>query len=127
MILAALLIPTLALIGQVHAIPIIPTPAHNVSSLAETSHPAACDINHCRTLSAIIYSCLVTIFACTWLSFHPDIPNSTYTQWRIRAHHLFSVVLSFLVPELTVTKAATQCWRVWKLTPEFQRKFQGMC
>ena len=128
MISAALLIPTLALIGRMHATPIIPTLAHNVSSLAETSHSPACsDINHCRTLPAIVYGCLVTIFACTWLSFHPDIPNCTYTLSRIRAHHFFSVMWSFLVPELVIMKAAIQWWRVRRLTPKLQRKFQGMC
>ena len=128
MISTALLIPALALIGQMHATPIIPTLAHNVSSLAETSHSPACnDINNCRTLPAIVYGCLVTIFACTWLSLHPNIPNYTHTLWRIRVHHLFSVVWSFLMPELIITKAATQWWEVRKLTPELQRKFQGMC
>ena len=128
MIPATLLVPTLALIGRMHATPIIPTSVHNVSSLAETSHSPACnDINNCRTLPAIIYGCLVTIFACTWVSLHPDIPNCTHTLWRIRVHHLFSVVWSFLMPELIITKAAEQYCRVWKLTPGFQRKFQGMC
>jgi hypothetical protein len=31
------------------------------------------DINNCRTISSIIWSCFSTIFLCTWVSLHPNI------------------------------------------------------
>ncbi|KAJ7151302.1 hypothetical protein C8R43DRAFT_1190704 [Mycena crocata] len=35
----------------------------------------SCDnINECRKLFDIVWGCLVTIFACTWVSVHPNVP-----------------------------------------------------
>lgn len=35
-----------------------------------------CDtIGHCRTVWNIIWSCLITIFACIWVAIHPNIPQ----------------------------------------------------
>jgi len=116
------LIPALAFIGQIHAAPLS---AHNISSLANalSDSPACNDIHKCRTQWSIIYSCLATIFACTWVSFHPDIPDRTHTQWRIRVTRVLSVFVSFLVPELTVAKAASEYWKV----REYKFPFHGAC
>lgn len=32
-------------------------------------------IGHCRTVWNIIWSCLITIFACIWVAVHPNIPQ----------------------------------------------------
>ena len=32
------------------------------------------DLTHCRTIWNIIWSCLVTIFSCTWVAVHPNVP-----------------------------------------------------
>lgn len=32
-------------------------------------------IGHCRTVWNIIWSCLITIFACIWVAIHPNIPQ----------------------------------------------------
>ncbi|KAF7300770.1 hypothetical protein MKEN_01302200 [Mycena kentingensis (nom. inval.)] len=32
------------------------------------------DIRDCRQLSDIIWSCIVTTFACVWVSVHPNVP-----------------------------------------------------
>ena len=116
MISPVLLVPALAFIGRMHASAAIPYHHHNTSFMVDaSSHASACnDIHHCRTTWSIVYSCLATICACTWFSYHPDVPNRTYTRGRIRAIRFVSRVLSFLLPELTVAKAATQCWKVLK-------------
>lgn len=115
------LIPALAFIGRIHAAAIDPYPPHNhsISSILDhSSHSPACnDIKHCRTLWSVIYGCLATIFACTWVSFHPDVPSRYDTQCRILAIRVFSVVISFLVPELTVAKAVSQWWQLWEHEP----------
>ena len=121
MISPVLLIPALAFIGRMHASAVIPYDHHNTPFMADASpqaHASACnDIHHCRTTQSIVYSCLATIFICTWFTYHPDVPNRTYTRGRIRATRFVSRVLSFLLPELTVAKAATQCWKVLKWKP----------
>jgi len=87
--ISTVLILALAFIGQIHAAPLF---AHNISSLADASpdSPACNDIHNCRTLASIIYSCLATIFACTWGSYHPDIPKRTHTPWRFALPTFFS-------------------------------------
>ena len=32
------------------------------------------DLVHCRTIWNIIWSCLVTVFSCTWVAIHPNVP-----------------------------------------------------
>jgi hypothetical protein len=117
-----ILISGLALIGRLHATPFPYTP-HTTSSLSleVTSHSQSCnDIYSCRTLWGIIYGCLATIFACTWTSFHPDVPDRTHTLSRIRVTRISSVLISFFVPELTIARAASQCWRARKYKYPFQ-------
>jgi len=48
----------------------LPIPAAN-----DESESASCiDVNNCRTLLGIIWSCLTTVFLCTWVAIHPNIP-----------------------------------------------------
>ena len=115
MVSTDLLIPALAFIGQTHAAPInLFAALYDASPLKDLSprSPACNDIHSCRTLLSIIYGCLATIFACTWVSYHPDVPNRTHSACRVRAVHFLAVVISFLVPELTVAKAASQWWHL---------------
>ena len=48
-----------------------PIPAVDYSSI-----PSSCeDLGHCRTLLGIVWSCITTIFLCTWVSIHPNVPE----------------------------------------------------
>ena len=124
MVYSAPLIPVLAVVGQILASPTPAFPPLNTSSLAGNSTtPSACDsIYHCRTPWNLVYGCIITIFACTYLSFHPDIPDRTHTLWRIRVTHICSVLAGFLVPELIVARAALQ----WRWVREEAPEIQGM-
>jgi hypothetical protein len=44
--------------------------------------PSCDDLYHCRKLTDIIWSCGTTIFACTWLSIHPNIPYPSAKQGK---------------------------------------------
>ena len=45
-------------------------------AISERSTAPSCDnINECRTLLGIVWSCLTTIFLCTWVAIHPNIPR----------------------------------------------------
>ena len=114
----------LTLLAQrIDAAPAAPSPAPNISLTTRAFKGPACrDVHSCRTLWEILYSCLVTTFACTYLSYHPDVPDLTYTAWRIRAIRSCTTAISFLMPELVVAKAASQWWEVWK----YDFPFEGM-
>ena len=62
----------------------------------------------CRSLADIIRSCIATIFLCTWVSMHPNIPSPDErwptTAWR-RAGLM---LLALFVPEAVIAWALRQ-------------------
>lgn len=93
------------------------------SSVAALESSACHDSNHCRSTCDIIWSCATTIFLCIWVSFHPDVPYPTVTEWRVTAIRVLNMVVSFVVPELTVGVAAAEWWE----TRQHRSPFQGAC
>ena len=70
------------------------------------------DLAHCRTIWNIIWSCLATIFSCTWVAVHPNVPCPKRREangWIQRCiwipllsfaeHRLLLLVCGLLVPE----------------------------
>lgn len=105
-----LLVPALTIIRQIHAVAIPAFPSLNTSSSVESlSTSSSCDSIHgCRTMWDIVYGCLATIFACTYTSFHPDVPDQT----RIHINRTLAAIIGFFVPEYAVAMAASQCLEV---------------
>ena len=46
------------------------------------------------------------------VSYHPDVPDRTHTACKVGAVRFLALVIPFLVPELTVAKAASQWWQL---------------
>ncbi|KAJ7151317.1 hypothetical protein C8R43DRAFT_886872 [Mycena crocata] len=66
------------------------------------------DINDCRKLFDIFWSCLVTVFACTWVSVHPNLPPPNL-KWHARLwRRLKLMLIAIIAPELMVGFAARQ-------------------
>lgn len=85
----------------------LPTPSLDVP-LASATAPASStcnDIQNCRTMWDIIWGCVSTIFLCTWVSYHPDVPEATHTERRIFFTRVISVLYALLAPELLLAKA----------------------
>ena len=74
------------------------------------------DLGHCRMIWNIVWSCLVTIFSCTWVAVHPNVPclkKQEATSWIQRCignpllsfteHCLPFFVCALLVPEYVLT------------------------
>jgi hypothetical protein len=61
-----------------------------------------------RTISSIVYSCLLTLFACTWTAVHPNLPapddNKIKAFWR----RLKVVLVTLIAPEYTLYWALMQ-------------------
>jgi hypothetical protein len=73
----------------------------------DQSTPASCsDIGHCRTIWNIIWSCLVTIFGCTWVAVHPNIPNAEDKWFTLRRLQL--MVMALIAPEMVIIWAMRQ-------------------
>ena len=95
-----------------------PTPSVDHRSLA-ANH--CTDLTHCRSIWNIVWSCLVTIFSCTWVVVHPNIPcpktreaNSWIGKciWNpllsFAEHRLPLFICALLVPEYVLAWAIRQ-------------------
>ena len=79
------------------------------------------DLAHCRTIWNIVWSCLVTIFSCTWVAMHPNVPcpkKREVNGWIERyirnpllsfvEHRLPLFICALLVPEYVLAWAIRQ-------------------
>ncbi|KZP12342.1 hypothetical protein FIBSPDRAFT_667099, partial [Athelia psychrophila] len=63
-----------------------------------------------RTLSSVVWSCLVTIFACTWVSVHHNVVPASESgiDGAALLDRVGIAALTMLVPEYTLAWAARQ-------------------
>ncbi|KAE9404467.1 hypothetical protein BT96DRAFT_1016287 [Gymnopus androsaceus JB14] len=61
-----------------------------------------------RTTPGIVWSCLTTIFACTWTAVHPNVPAFDASRSQLFGNRVKILVVALIAPELIVTWAATQ-------------------
>ncbi|KAJ7697323.1 hypothetical protein B0H14DRAFT_2549412 [Mycena olivaceomarginata] len=81
----------------------------------------ACDdINNCRKLFDIVWGCLATIFACTWVSVHPNVPPPRQSWLALLWRRLKMMLIAVLAPELVVGFAARQLLTARNLSKEYE-------
>ncbi|KAJ7678718.1 hypothetical protein B0H17DRAFT_986990 [Mycena rosella] len=90
-----------------------------------TLHPRATadhcdDINSCRRLFDIVWGCLATIFACTWVSVHLNVPPPNQSRLSRFGRRLRMMFLAVIAPELMVAFAARQLWVARLFATEFE-------
>ena len=108
-----------------------PMPSLDPSSL-DANHCS--DLTHCRTIWNIVWSCIITIFSCTWVAIHPNIPcpkvreaNSRIQRWvwnpllSFAEHRLPLFVCALLVPEYVLAWAIRQ----YMVAREIAKKYTG--
>ncbi|KJA19237.1 hypothetical protein HYPSUDRAFT_56768 [Hypholoma sublateritium FD-334 SS-4] len=61
-----------------------------------------------RSLWTIVWSCLVTIFACTWTAVHPNIPGPTDSGWARLKRRIVVMIYAMIAPEMIATWAMRQ-------------------
>jgi hypothetical protein len=70
-----LLLTVIYVLQQTLAVPI-------PGAILESRAAATCTGTSCRSLWNIIWSCIVTIFACTWVAVHPNVPTPEQNALR---------------------------------------------
>ncbi|KAK0432177.1 hypothetical protein EV421DRAFT_1742517 [Armillaria borealis] len=88
----------------------------DVSSADDEGVPVC--VNDRRTVSNIVWSCLATIFASTWLAIHPNVPGRKIRDKGAisRAVERAKVMgIAILAPEVIVSWAAEQFKVAWKV------------
>ena len=86
------------------------------------------DLRHCRTIWNIVWSCVVTIFSCTWVAVHPNVPcpkKQEANGWIQRCirnpllsfveHRLPLFICALLVPKYVLAWAIRQFLRSRKI------------
>ena len=66
------------------------------------------EIDSSRSLYDILYGCCVTLFACTWLSIHPNICAPSDSDWTSGRRRLKTMLCALIVPELVLVWALRQ-------------------
>ncbi|KAJ6565511.1 hypothetical protein DFH09DRAFT_1081665 [Mycena vulgaris] len=88
-----------------------------------TSVDSCDDINNCRRLFDIIWGCLTTIFACIWVSVHPNVPPPDQGWLVLLWRRLRMMLIAVIAPELMVGFAVRQLFAARKLSKEFDLTF----
>ncbi|KAJ7762912.1 hypothetical protein B0H16DRAFT_1687983, partial [Mycena metata] len=77
------------------------------------------DIDNCRKLFDIIWGCLTTIFACTWVSVHPNVPSPDEGPIAAFWQRLKMMLVALIAPEIMVGLAARQFFAARDLSKQF--------
>ena len=74
-----------------------------------------------RTIWNILWSCLATIFACSWVSIHPNIPASNESSRRIFLRRLELMFWAVIAPETIIFWALRQ----WIGARHLEKPYKG--
>ena len=78
-----------------------------------------------RSIYNILWSCLSTIFACTWITIHPNIPAPGDSQWAVLRRRLVIMGYLLLTPEFIIFWAARQHYEARYLTKKHIKQHTG--
>ena len=84
------------------------------SSSNQTSPTHSC-VDQQRSIWDILWSCSATIFACTWVSVHPNIPGRDNSQWKIFSNRAQIMLWTIMAPELVILWALREWFAVWEI------------
>ena len=100
-----------------------PVPSIDNGSLAGNR---CTDLTHCRTIWSIVWSCLVTIFSCTWVAVHPNVPSPVKRNPIISfaGHRLPLFICALLVPEYVLAWAIRQFFRARQIANRNKSNFK---
>ncbi|KAJ6506120.1 hypothetical protein DFH09DRAFT_1251800 [Mycena vulgaris] len=67
----------------------------------------------------IVWGCLVTIYACTWVAVHPNVPSPNQSWLAFFWQRLKMMLIGIIAPEVMVGFAARQFFAARKLSKDF--------
>ena len=106
---------------QTHAAPLTTLLAESGSNTTVLStSPCICPADQ-RSIWDILWSCLATIFACSWVSVHPNIPGPDEPQWRVFLRRLELMFWAVVGPELIIAWA----FRQWSSARRLEKLYKG--
>ncbi|KXN92866.1 hypothetical protein AN958_07063 [Leucoagaricus sp. SymC.cos] len=93
--------------------------------LVDTPSLFARDVSQCskRTVAQIYWTCIGTIFACTWAALHPNLPGPRDSSFQQLRRRIVSMYIAIGAPELIVHWSLRQRVAAKRLKDEFNREF----
>lgn len=85
--------------------------------------PDCVNVTRYRTRQGIIWGCLATIFSCTWVAVHPNVPSSYDSGWTKFKRRIFIMIYAILAPEFIIMWAPRQRIGAARHTEEYNKKF----
>ncbi|KAJ7598596.1 hypothetical protein C8J56DRAFT_1039485 [Mycena floridula] len=90
-------------------------------SLGVELAPPCRDASNDRKLFDIILGCFSTIFACTWVSVHPNVPPPGQSIVKLALRRLMMMLAAVIAPEIVVYFAARQFIFARRFVKEFNK------
>ena len=112
------LILALCLNAATLAAPLVPPSSSNSTSVLVSNATAS---TNQRSTRDILWSCLATIFACTWVSIHPNMPSPKDGRIRIALQRLELMVWAIMTPEMIIFWAMRQ----WQHARALSKLYKG--
>ena len=108
---------------QTHAVPLtsLLAESRDKATASVLSTPACICPTEQRSLWDILWSCLATIFACSWVSIHPNIPAPNESSRRIFLRRLELMFWAVVSPETIITWALRQ----WLGARRLEKLYKG--
>ncbi|KAF9442587.1 hypothetical protein P691DRAFT_738804 [Macrolepiota fuliginosa MF-IS2] len=85
--------------------------------------PQCPDPDNDRTTSGILWSCLATIFACTWSAVHPNLSGPRDSGFQRLRRQVITMICAIIAPELMAVWAMRQRLAAERLKKEFNDRF----
>ena len=106
---------------QSHAVPLTNIlEESSINSTAIITPTCICPADQ-RTIWDILWSCLATIIACSWVSVHPNIPGPNESSRRIFLRRLELMFWAVFGPEMIITWALRQ----WLGAHHLEKLYKG--
>ena len=86
----------------------LPTPSDIPIDISPSLFARSVDKFGTRSLWNIIWSCLSTIFTCSWIAVHPNIPAPKDSQWAVFCRRVAIMGHVLIAPEMVIAWAARQ-------------------
>ena len=91
-------------------------------SLLTAIEPPTDNIYGTRLIWSIIWSCLLIIFACTWIAVHPNIPGPKDSQWTVLCKRMAIMGCFIFAPGIVLGWAAKQHWAARQIAKRYHRE-----
>ena len=101
---------------------VLPTPSDIPIDIPPSLLSRSGDKLGTRSLWNIIWSCLSTLFACTWIAVHPNIPAPNDSKWVVFGRRVAIMGYVLIAPEMVILWAARQHYGAKHLATEHQKR-----